>query len=223
MSTYLVALIVSDFESEFRQTDEIKFTVYARPNAINQTNYTLSVMSPLVKYFADTYKQKYPLSNLFVAAIPDFSSKAMENWGLLTYSETNILYDENHSPITSKHNIRNMIAHEISHQWFGNLISPAWWKYLWLSEGFATYFEYHATARVRNYVKHPNDIMPIYNYVIKIMFKSLITNFSILRRKFRNFLFYTTHTNPKIFYIVHTHCTSFCTLVYNEINLLFIF
>lgn len=148
MSTYLVAVIVSDFKS--KSIDESKFAVYARPNAIDQSNYALSVMSRLVNFFETTYNQNYQLSKLFMAALPDFSSGAMENWGLLTYRESIMLYDENHSPITNKQTIRNVIAHEISHQWFGNLVSPQWWKYLWLNEGFARYFEYHAPARVCN-------------------------------------------------------------------------
>lgn len=150
MSTYLVAVIVSDFKSVSIENNRIKLAVYARPNAINQTNYALNVMHPLLKFFEDTYNQEYQLSKLFMAALPDFPSGAMENWGLLTYKETNMLYDENHSPITNKQDIRNVIAHEISHQWFGNLVSPEWWNYLWLNEGFARYFQYHAPARVRN-------------------------------------------------------------------------
>ncbi|XP_011870129.1 PREDICTED: uncharacterized protein LOC105563274 [Vollenhovia emeryi] len=148
MSTYLVALIVSDFKSKSGETsDGIKLAVYARPNAISQTSYALEVMSPLLEFFEETYNQKYQLPKLFMAALPDFSSGAMENWGLLTYREASMLYDENHSPITNKLDIRNVIAHEISHQWFGNLVSPLWWKYLWLNEGFARYFQYHAPAR----------------------------------------------------------------------------
>ncbi|XP_012524023.2 uncharacterized protein LOC105829586 [Monomorium pharaonis] len=148
MSTYLVAVIVSDFESKSAERDGTKFAVYARPNAIDQTDYALFVMAPLMKFFETTYNQPYPISKLFMAALPDFSSGAMENWGLLTYRESRMLYDENHSPITNEQDIRNVIAHEISHQWFGNLVSPQWWKYLWLNEGFARYFEYHAPARV---------------------------------------------------------------------------
>ncbi|KAG5311631.1 AMPN Aminopeptidase, partial [Acromyrmex insinuator] len=150
MSTYLVAVLVSDFESKSNQTNGIELSVYARPNAINQTDYALSVMSQLINFYETTYKQKYPLPKLYMAALPDFGAGAMENWGLLTYRETSMLYDENHSPITNKQDIRNVIAHEISHQWFGNLVSPLWWKYVWLNEGFARYFEYHAPARAFN-------------------------------------------------------------------------
>ncbi|XP_039306626.1 uncharacterized protein LOC105193936 [Solenopsis invicta] len=148
MSTYLVSVIVSDFKSESIKINGTELAVYARPNTFNQSDYALDIMYPLVKFFETVYKQEYQLSKLFMVALPDFSSKAMENWGLLTYRETNMLYDEKHSSIINKQNIRNVIAHEISHQWFGNLVSPEWWKYLWLKEGFARYFEYHAPARV---------------------------------------------------------------------------
>ncbi|KYN14240.1 Aminopeptidase N [Trachymyrmex cornetzi] len=151
MSTYLVAVLVSDFKFKSNQTNEIELAVYARPNAINQTDYALSVMSQLMYFYETIYKlPKYPFPKLSMAALPDFGAGAMENWGLLTYRETSMLYDENHSPITNKQDIRNVIAHEISHQWFGNLVSPLWWKYVWLNEGFARYFEYHAPARAFN-------------------------------------------------------------------------
>jgi aminopeptidase N len=148
MSTYLVAVVISDFKTKPTAVDETLLAVYARPNAIDQTDYALSVMSQLVVFFENTYKQKYQLSQLLMVALPDFSTSAMENWGLLTYRETSMLYDEDHSPTTNKQTIANVIAHEISHQWFGNLVSPLWWKYLWLNEGFAKYFEYHATIHV---------------------------------------------------------------------------
>ncbi|KAM0729596.1 Aminopeptidase N [Formica fusca] len=147
MSTYLVAVIISDFEIN-RVTN--KTAILARPNAIKQTEYAASLISPLVNFFETTMRQQYEISKLYMVALPDFPSGAGENWGLLTYREPYLLYDENHSPITSRQNIRNVIAHEISHQWFGNLVTPLWWKYLWLNEGFARYFEYHVPARVFN-------------------------------------------------------------------------
>ncbi|XP_012230687.2 putative aminopeptidase-2 [Linepithema humile] len=151
MSTYLVAVIISDFKSLIlnpRTTDEIG--VLARPDAIRYTEYALSLISPIVTFFEDTFQLKYQLPKLYMVALPDFPSGAGENWGLLTYRESYLLYDEIHSSITSKQNTRNVIAHEISHQWFGNLVTPLWWKYLWLNEGFARYFEYHVPARAFN-------------------------------------------------------------------------
>lgn len=148
MSTYLVAIVVSNLQS--LKIDN-KYAVFARDDAVlNQANYSLLLIEPLVKFFETTFNQKYPLSKLDMVALPDFEMSAMENWGLLTYRESSLLYDYYESPVTSKQAIRNVIAHEIAHQWFGNLVSPLWWSYLWLNEGFGRYFQYHATATVRN-------------------------------------------------------------------------
>lgn len=174
MSTYLVALVVSDFEPS--RDDENSCTTWARPNAINQTKYALSVMGPLVKFFEKTMDHPYQLPKLDMVALPDFVSGAMENWGLLTYKESNMLYDEEHSPITSKQAIANVISHEISHQWFGDQVTPSWWKYIWLSEGFARYFQYHGTSQVR-----------IRNVVININFSFFFFNITIYFSNFSCF------------------------------------
>lgn len=150
MSTYLVAIVVSDFKYTSREVNGIEYRVFARPDAINQTKYALSTMDIFVQFFEEKFKQEYQIPKLDMVALPDFPSGAMENWGLLTYKETNLLYDEDHSSLVNKRTIRNVIAHEIAHQWFGNLVSPLWWKYLWLNEGFARYFQYHAPEEVRN-------------------------------------------------------------------------
>lgn len=146
MSTYLVALVVSDFDSLVDEPNNC--ATWARPNAIKQAEYALSVMAPLLKFYEKAVDQPYQLTKLDMVALPDFASGAMENWGLITYKESNMLYDQNDSPITTKQSIANVISHEISHQWFGNQVSPRWWKFTWLSEGFARYFQYHGTANV---------------------------------------------------------------------------
>ncbi|KAG7211600.1 hypothetical protein KM043_010856 [Ampulex compressa] len=145
MSTYLVALVVSDFASVKRNST---YNVWARPNAIDQAAYAHSVMEPLVKFYEKALGHEYQLPKLDMIALPDFVSGAMENWGLLTYKEKNLLYDEQEVAITTKQAIANVISHEISHQWFGDLVTPVWWKYLWLNEGFARYFQYFGTTNV---------------------------------------------------------------------------
>lgn len=146
MSTYLVALVISDFAS-LKSATEV-YGVWARPNAIDTGSYALSVMEGLVKFYEDTLHFKYPLQKLDMVALPDFVSGAMENWGLLTYKEKNLLFNSSLSTSASQQSILNVISHEISHQWFGNLVSPLWWKYLWLNEGFARFFQYFGSAKV---------------------------------------------------------------------------
>lgn len=145
MSTYLVAIIVSDFES--LQQYGI-YGVWARPDAIPQTKHALSAMGPLLQFYEKALQLPYQLRKLDMVALPDFASGAMENWGLLTYKERNLLYHSYHTTTAQKQSITNVIAHEIAHQWFGNLVSPEWWKYLWLNEAFARYFQYFATTNV---------------------------------------------------------------------------
>ncbi|XP_076764228.1 putative aminopeptidase-2 [Xylocopa sonorina] len=144
MSTYLVVLVVSDFI----RVNEDTYSVWARKNAINDGKYALSVMKPLVNFYEKTLNIPYQLPKLDMVALPDFVSGAMENWGLLTYKERNVLYDSALSTTASKQSIINVISHEITHQWFGNLVSPRWWKYLWLNEGFARYFQYFGTDSI---------------------------------------------------------------------------
>lgn len=144
MSTYLFALVVSDFA----WLNDSIFGVWARRDAIEDGRYALSVMNGLVNFYEKALGIAYQLPKLDMVALPDFVSGAMENWGLLTYKERNVLYNHQLSSTASKQSIINVISHEISHQWFGNLVSPQWWKYLWLNEGFARYFQYFATKNV---------------------------------------------------------------------------
>lgn len=82
-------------------------------------------------------------------AIPDFRAGAMENWGLVTYREEALLYNKSVHSFKRKVNVVRIISHEFGHQWFGNLVSPKWWSYLWLNEGFATLLENIGTDLVR--------------------------------------------------------------------------
>ncbi|XP_066591924.1 uncharacterized protein [Prorops nasuta] len=141
MSSYLVAFVISKFESN--GNDKIK--VWTRPEAVEQTDYALDIASKSLKFFENLFNLNYQIPKLDMVAVPDFSGGAMENWGLITFREMRLLYDEEDSSIIAKQNIASIITHEITHMWFGNLVSPEWWGYLWLSEAFAQYYHYVVT------------------------------------------------------------------------------
>ncbi|CDR00021.1 unnamed protein product, partial [Oncorhynchus mykiss] len=117
MSTYLVAFIVSDFQSVSKTTSHgVKISVYAVPDKINQTDFALNAAVRLLDFYDDYFDIPYPLPKQDLAAIPDFQSGAMENWGLTTYREAGLLFDPNKSSASDKLGITMVIAHELAHQ-----------------------------------------------------------------------------------------------------------
>ena len=146
MSTYLLAFVVGDLQKKTAFTKSgVEVSVWAtRAQKSELLDFPLNFAVRALEFYEEYFGQKFPLSKCDHIALPDFSSGAMENWGLITYRETALLAGEK-SSISSKKYVALVIAHELSHQWFGNLVTMKWWDELWLNESFATMMEYLAT------------------------------------------------------------------------------
>jgi len=146
MSTYLLAFVVGDLHKKSRLTKSgVEVNVWATPvQRPASLDFALDIATRTIDLFDEYFGVAYPLPKSDHVALPDFSSGAMENWGLITYREIALLADPATTSISSKQYIATVITHELSHQWFGNLVTMKWWDSLWLNESFATLMEYVA-------------------------------------------------------------------------------
>ena len=146
MSSYLVAFVFGDMQKKLTKTKSgVEIGVFAtKAHKAKELDFALDIAKRSIEFYEDFYETPYPLEHSYQVALPDFSAGAMENWGCVTYREAYLLLDPDNTSLDMKQLVATVIAHELAHQWFGDLVTMKWWDNLWLNESFANMMEYVA-------------------------------------------------------------------------------
>ena len=146
MSSYLNVFVAGDLDLIESRSGPTQIRVIATKGKAEMGRYALEATAQILKYYNDYFGVPYPLPKLDQIALPGGFGGAMENWGGITYYESALLFDPKNSSAETKQNIYEVLAHEMAHQWFGDLVTMAWWDNLWLNEGFASWMGTKCTA-----------------------------------------------------------------------------
>lgn len=149
MSTYLLAFVYGDLDYlEAKTKDGVMVRIYATPDNVKYGEFALDVAVKCLEFYNEYFDIPYPLPKCDFIALPDFASGAMENWGCITFREQALLVDPKNTSLHLKQYVANVVAHELTHQWFGNLVTMRWWTDLWLNESFASWMSYLAVDQL---------------------------------------------------------------------------
>lgn len=148
---YLLACVIGELEciSTVAGSSKIPISVYSTPGKISRASFALKITAFALEFFEMFFQYPFPLPKLDVVAVPDFPIGGMENWGCICCIETILLHDDASSSVEAKERVAELLCHEVSHNWFGNLVGIDWWEGLWLKEGFASWCGYYAANAFR--------------------------------------------------------------------------
>ena len=164
MSTYLLAFCIGEFDFVQKFTkDRVAVRVYTPPGKRDEGYFSLDVAVKTLEFYDEYFDVRYPLPKLDMIAITEFAMGAMENWGLVTYREVDVLIHADKASAQQKQRVCTVVTHELAHQWFGNLVTMEWWDNLWLNEGFAAWMQNFAADHIYPVSPSPDhpSIFPI--------------------------------------------------------------